>query len=550
MMDLKHRIEVKKNLLSWVVFSGLILGFLFLLDLLFIEDTILTPYQEFHPSSKPIWDENAGIAYRLDLKTGKAYVIDERGKLSHFDRKTGELKPAGSEAKNWIIIPEGLIYQHPPISPFYAFYLPTFSIKIILPLFLVFLFLLLFERIRARPDGPKIGTAIIFLILSVILIRAFFAWVGHGLAEMGTEFLVYENEDVIFDVPRVGNVCDFLRDYPERMPALSLHGSHFPPGYVLFLKGISSLCGYSDMASIKAHIGIFGWIVLILGSTAVIPLYLIVRKLFNPESAMVGGVIFALVPNSVIFGAVSMDALFAASALWPVWFFLKAMDQKSNYFYSFFAGIFLAFSTFLSFSGLTLGLFLLLLMLLRMRKSKERILQCLRLAGLTLLGFASVVFFLWFAFKFNFLETFLKARELEAQLMDKAATYVHAKSPSKLWLYTTWGNLLAFALFTGFPIVGIWLRSVKRDIRAKLRKAKSSSSFPLATIALILISGISGIYHMETERIWLYVTAFVVIAAAGELSSLRAFPKRIFYSICTLLILQTALTESLLFTIW
>jgi hypothetical protein len=57
---------------------------------------------------------------------------------------------------------------------------------------------------------------------------------------------------------------------------------------------------------------------------------------------------------------------------------------------------------------------------------------------------------------------------------------------------------------------------------------------------------------METERIWLFVTALVVVAASGELSKsrLQDFQRKILYLVCGLLALQTILFESLLFTIW
>lgn len=549
-MNLKNTQLVGRSLSKWLISSGLIIALLFLIDLLFIEDTLLTPFQEFHRCSKPIRDESTGITYRLDLKTGKAYAVDKEGNLASFDKDTGELRPLGPQRKNWIVVPEGLIYTHPPISPLYAFFIPALSFKILLPLSVVFLFLVLSVGIRRVSIVAKTATVLIFLLLFSIFIRASFAWLRHGFKEMGTEFLVYENEDVIFDVPKVGNIFEFLQNYPEKIPSLSLHGSHFPPGYVILLRGIALLGGCSDMTSIKAHIGLFGWIILILGSTAVIPLYFITRKIFDSEIAFAAGLIFTLVPNSVIFGAVSMDLLFAALALWPVWFLLKALDNKGNLLYSFMAGILLALSTFLSFSGLVLYLFMFLLIVLRM--SKERFLLCLRAAIFTGLGFASVVAFLRVAIGFDFLETFLKARELESRLMSNVAAHFHKKSISELWLYTTWGNLLAFAIFTGFPIIGMWLRALFKGISAGFREMKASLSFLVATFVFVLIIGVSGIYHMETERIWLFVTALVVVAASGELSKsrLQDFQRKILYLVCGLLALQTILFESLLFTIW
>ncbi len=549
-MSLKSIAGTEKSVYRWIICSGLVIILLFFIDLLFIKDTILTPYQEFHPCSKPTRDEKTGIIYRVDLRTGKAYALDQNGNLVRFDKDRGRLEPLGPERKNWIALPEGLIYNHPPLSPLYSFFIPAISFKIILPVFLVLLFLFLFEKSRGSSQVQKTWLVLLFLLVFSILIRASFAWVRHGFTEMGTEFLVYDNEDVIFDVPKIGNTIDFLHSYPERMPSLSLHGSHFPPGYVLLMKGIASLGGYSEMTSIKAHIGFFGWFILILGCTAVVPLYLIIRRLFDSGIAFSACVIFILVPNSVIFGAVSMDALFVAFALWPVWFLVKAMNNKGDFLNPFMAGILLALCTFLSFSGLALGLFLLLLILSKMSRAREKIWQRVRLTLFTLCGFACVALFLWIAFRFNFLETFLKARELEARLMNNVAARLHGKSTSRLWLYTTWGNFLALAIFTGFPVVGIWLRGVYKDISERLKNIKTAVSWSLITFVFVLIIGVSGIYSMETERIWLFVTAFVVIAAAGELTKVRNFPRKIFYFICVLLFLQTALTESLLFTLW
>ena len=539
-----------RNIYKWIINIGLIIFVLFLIDIFVIKNTLLTPYEEKHPTSLPSKDIKTGAYYLTDKKTDKTYTLDKNRKLVYYDKHTGYAHPLGDDASKIKLTPHGIVSLRPPVSPLYAFYMPIFSARLLLPVILIIAFLFLFFKFIEKSDDKQ-GIKLFVLLLFTVALRVSFAWLRHDFNQMGIELLRYSGESVLFDVPRITNVLEFLRTYPEQMSSLSTNGSHYPPGYALLLKLITAIGGYVTMSDIKANINFIGWTVVVIGSTAIYPIYLISKELFNKHAAMMAVVIFIFAPNTTIYGAVSLDSIFVVLALWPICFLMKAMHRK-QVLNSVLVGLSIGVSIFFSFSAVPVGLVMVLFIILQMLQSKAKFMQFTEISCFAALGFCFFVAFLYFALGFNLIQCFVNAKELEMLFMEKVTAQYHHKSVSDLSAYITWGNYLAFAIYAGFHHIALFVRNVKLSFSGGIKHLNNSKVFSIAVCVFIVIIGTSLVYHMETERIWQFVTAFLTIIAAGELSAIReaSVKKHVLLLVLGISAILTIMFESLFFTLW
>ncbi|MDD5597481.1 MAG: hypothetical protein PHV82_06025 [Victivallaceae bacterium] len=536
----------KKNICKWITSAGLIVLLFFIIDIIAVNDTLLTPYEELRPTALPTRDADTGIYYIRDKNTDETYSLDKNRHLVYYDKEKKKIKPLGSKSEQIKLTGRGIIYLHPPVSPLYSFYLPCFSFRLLLPVIIVTAFLFLLSFFTG--SGQKTGIKLFFLYLFAVVIRASFAWLRHDFGQMGTELLRYEGESVLFDVPLITDVFEFLKTYPEMMIKLSMNGSHYPPGFALLLKLVAAIKGMSALETIKANINIFGWVILMIGSVSVYPLYLLIKEFFDDRTAIIGVIVFIFMPNTIIYGAVSLDSIFVMLALWPVYFLVRA--EKDNLICSILAGLFLGIAVFFSFSGIPVGLLMALFILLKMLQSGENLLKYLKISCLAAAGFFSFFLFLYGIFGFNLIECFLTAQKLEKLFISGVAVRYHKKAFDDLYLYVIWGNYLAFCIYAGFHNIALFLRNVKSIIGGKIEKLKNSGIFSIAVFVFMIIIGF--VYHMETERIWQFVSAFLAVIIAGELQKTASAPmmKNILLLMLTISALSTFLLETVFFTLF
>jgi asparagine N-glycosylation enzyme membrane subunit Stt3 len=334
------------------------------------------------------------------------------------------------------------------------------------------------------------------------------------------------------------------------MPSLSLHGSHFPPGYAIFLKLVALSVGDTNMGDVVTHIALYGWIIVFLGSTAVIPLYLMAKEIAGSEKAFLAAALFVVLPNSIIFGAVSMDAVFAAMSLWTIYFFVRAHGRAPapN---SLAAGFLLGITLFFSFSGFAVGLLLLIMSVIQAVRSRELFSRYVLICACIALGFLVNLVLAYVLLGYNCYETFIVARTSAQSLMQNVVLKISGKTLRQLYLYTLWGNLLAFLIYSGLSVVGIWWRRMFVRSNGKMT-AHPERDFARATTVLVAILGSAGFYHMETERIWLFISAVIPATIASclnneERGSFSSPLAVVIFSGCAL---QALVFEVVFFTIW
>ncbi len=277
------------------------------------------------------------------------------------------------------------------------------------------------------------------------------------------------------------------------------------------------------------------------------------KNWLGKEAAFIGGGLFILLPNSIIFGAVSLDALFAVPVLWTLFFLIKAFNNESARKNAMFSGLLLGLALFMSFSAVVYGFFILLLFFLAVCNDKQtRGKQYLASFAWVATGFLLFVLLLTFFTGFRFIPTFLTAVCLEKELLHKAVGVSTGYSLSDLRCYTMAGNILAFSLYTGFPVIALWLRSVISGFHKNPKQKNLLDLFSIASFLLILTITISNIYHLETGRIWFFISLLLIVPASQRIVTIKnAFLKhKVLWVVYIVLFLQTGIFEILFFTIW
>ncbi len=415
------------------------------------------------------------------------------------------------------------------LAPLYAFPIPVLRVQAIAFAAIAFLLLRASDRLAdpARTRPRAFGAA---LFAAAILLPLALFWTRQDLGELGSQFEIYRGDEFLLDARRIGSpgafgsLGAFLANYVRSMPSLSLHGSHFPPGHAVLLFLVAKVFGASVFAA--------GAAVLVLFAAGVVVAWRAIEELFPGRAARQAALLILACPSALDFACSSMDAVFFLFAALALRAGLRAFSAEGTARQAVAAGVLLLVAAFFSFSTFPLGLALVFYACFAGRHALRRTAFRLALAGA---AFASAALLLDGATGFALWKCVPEARRLGMELMTRAVD----GDPRSYFLQFDYGNVVAFAIGAG---VGLLPALVER-LRA--RPVLAEPWTPAALLALAAM-GFSGIYFMETERIWLFALPWVAAAAlaAGpfERGSLR-------------LLLGSGLAQALameigLFTLW
>jgi 4-amino-4-deoxy-L-arabinose transferase-like glycosyltransferase len=329
------------------------------------------------------------------------------------------------------------------VLPFYAGlrrWVLTSRILIPVGIFLAgFFFISHFEN--KIPAAKKLALLIFFSFsfhLGIVAVHPSF--VGEVTRTFNRRGLEYYG-----DVAKVDS--DFVYDYINRMPELSLHGKTHPPTAVLFLWGLT-----------RAGFGIFGVSIAtaFLGSLTLVFVFGIAKDLFGEEAAMKAAEIFWLAPAVVLYSAVSMDALFMFLCAAAVFFFQRALYKIHYTPLAAFSFTLALFSTFAA--GFLLPVFAVWAGLNYSHGRMRTLRNLAWTAGWVVLF--HLAFYL--VLNYNVVEVFFRAVDLNTAMMGSPRL---GRRPYGYWMA---GNLVDYFTFLGFPLFSLaclYGRRIKKKSR-------------------------------------------------------------------------------------
>lgn len=379
-----------------------------------------------------------------------------------------------------------------PLAPLYAFARPVLRFEAVA---FALLALALLRASEALADPARVGKRAFAVALgagALLLPLALFA-VRQDLAELGQAFEIYPTDEFLHDARGIVSAGAFLQHYVERMPELSLHGSHFPPGHALLLYAVGRVFGFGALPA--------GIAVLVLFAAGALVCWTAFEERWPGKPARQAALLLLACPSFLDFACTSMDGaflLFAALA-WRAG--LRALAPEGRAGQAVAAGVLLLVATCFSFSTIPLGLALFLYAALS--GSGRPWQTALRLAWIGGAYALSALALFW-ATGLSLWKCLAAARENGMELMARAA----GEDPRALTLQFWFGNPVAFAIGAGVALVPALVARIRE------RPLFAEPFTPSVLLALAAMS-FGGIYFMETERVWLFALPWLALAAVS-----------------------------------
>ncbi|GMV94383.1 MAG: hypothetical protein AMXMBFR82_41610 [Candidatus Hydrogenedentota bacterium] len=388
---------------------------------------------------------------------------------------------------------------------------------------------------------PCLRSVLTALIAFSILFSAAVAMVRGGMNGVSD---AYEREtyEYIGDIGLRTTIRIFLRDYNSLHEYLSMHSKVHPPGPVVILWLISKVTFTRSPL-------VLSWGTIVLGSTAIIPLFLWVRDLFGARQALLSAILYSLVPSIVLFTATSADILFMPLTLWTLFLFWRAIHRNS-WKYALGAGALYAVMSLCSFSLLSVGAFFGLVGLWRLGQPGMR-LSVIRTAALMIASFLAVHLAVYYWSGFDVIECFRLAK---AQFDEDQANLDIYTPRYPAWVFRFLNPMTLF-FFAGIPVSVLFCLRIlhpRQETPSQEESGVPSRQLFIVFALTLFVLNLLYLGRGEGERSAMYILPFVVIPAAHLLHEhcVRAGSIRPAVVVFVFLAIQSWAIESCLYTYW
>jgi len=274
----------------------------------------------------------------------------------------------------------------------------------------------------------------------------------------------------------LGNPSGYLAHFPTLVDrSLPVHPAGHPPGPTILLAGFDWV-GAGGAWSAAA-------VILIVGSLTAIPVLWLGRSLRDEPVARRTVLVWMFAPSVLLYGATSMDAVFAAcGALAGV---LLIRWQLAA------AAVATAVGSFLSYALFAVPVWAFITLLVgggsRPRLIRGAVIVSLIVVACYLLGYLVLDY-----------DPIAAYHATKQEYLQGVAS----RRPYWFWLV---GDLVVFLVGLGIPAAILWLRGVElRDPPA------------VALTVTLLIASASGFAKAEVERIWMFLIPFAAITVAAR----------------------------------
>lgn len=338
------------------------------------------------------------------------------------------------------------------------------------------------------------------------------------------------------DVPavRAAGVSPFLRGYVQHLYHYSIHTRTHPPGPVLALYFVGCLLGPGAKAA--------SWSALVITATAVVPFFLLVRRLAQRQIATVALALYVVTPSLVIYGATSMDGVTLVALLWTMYFLENAIDQPGIGI-GLVAGVSIAVSLMMSYVVVCIGALAALYAVQEVAANRGKagsVIGCLAVSLLAPVGGFVAIYALT---GFDLVKSFEASRYYDHYIMR---TF---KMSFPRYLDISFSNLMGFLIGIGFPVVILWGKQTARSVKLR-RDWTAADRFNAAGVICVLALSFAGLFTHETERIWLFFIPPALLGAASWIVCAGGQSQRLREWAMGLMFVQTWLFQLMLFTLW
>jgi hypothetical protein len=400
------------------------------------------------------------------------------------------------------------------------------------------------RRLLQRPVRDVIVLPIATVM--VFAINAATAMIDNGPVAILAPF-DRPGHEYFFDALKIHSAISWLASYTAMLPSYGVHTRTHPPGATLFLYFIAKWIGPGLAPA--------AWMAVAVTATAVIPFYLLARRLEGQSAATMLLGLYAVTPNLALFGATSMDGVFLTCIAWTIYFLIRAILER-KLFLAIITGILAAISLMMTFATVITAVPGAIFAAFQIAR-KPALFKPIA-ASLILIGAisASLLFTLYVTTGFNWLDCLGASRHSDHWVMHTFSLAVGR------YFDISFDNLFAFLIGVGFVTTMFWASQMRFEIREILSTKPlqqkldflSFNSLALATTIAIFILSFAGLFTHETERIWLFFSPMLLMATVCHISRIAGnnTPRqtRLLEWTMGALFLQTWLCQIWLYTMW
>jgi hypothetical protein len=381
-----------------------------------------------------------------------------------------------------------------------------------------------------EPSRRFVGWGLVGLVFFAFMFSGAVAMIRNGPDGISQAYTRFTYE-AIGDIGLGRSIRGLFQDYLNFHPYLSLHSRVHPPGSIALLWLLSYVAGRDPMGLSLAT--------MVVGSLAVIPLYLWASDLTNRRAALTCCALYVLMPSITLFTATSVDIAFTPFSIAALFLFGRALSRRSAI-YGLAAGASYAWISLLHFSLLILGAYFIFMGLRRLRQTRRWV-AVFQTAVLMAVAFLAVH---WAVYAWSGFDVVACFRACKAAIgHDRASEAIIAPRFSALaWRLL---NPVCWFFFAGIPASVLFFRRLRRpDPAAK----PLFIAFALTLVVLTLLYLGKG----EGERSAMYILPFVALPAAHLLDQIGRGARSYGPLAATLGFLgfQCWLIESCLYTFW
>ncbi|MCD6288709.1 MAG: glycosyltransferase family 39 protein [Candidatus Hydrogenedentes bacterium] len=387
-----------------------------------------------------------------------------------------------------------------------------------------------------RRMSPPLWLTLLVLICAGFLLNVSVASMNTGIGAVATPFERYGLE-YYGDVPFVKNPVDFLHNFSVIRPELSMHGRTHPPGPILFLWLIWVLTGANVMAVSICTVA--------LASVTVAPLYLLVRDMADRDTALTCSALYVCVPTTILYGATSMNAVYALFAVTTIWLFWKAMETRKLYNAGLF-GLSFALTFFMSYDMANLGTFFVVVFVSSMFDSRFRK-HAVTATTIAVAVFLSFYALLYFVAGFNVVASF---RDAVVQVREDLF-FMDTYTPRASYWVWRFANPVEVFFFAGIPVSVLFFAAWRSRFKRGAWRSRPDI-YLLAGLCMMAVFNFTYLGKSEMARVSGYFFPFILIPAALYLQKVveRTGRYRPVYITTATLFVQSWLMETLLYMYW
>jgi hypothetical protein len=329
------------------------------------------------------------------------------------------------------------------------------------------------------------------------------------------------------DVSAFHGIRDTLAHYVERSPHLGWYGQHYPPGNLLLIEA-------EREAGIPGATKAFVCLCTVL---SVIPLIGLARELeLDAVTTSAAVLLFTATSGVLILCTINTTSLLLLPGTTCLWALARGL-RTGSILAAAVLGFAYAFYLMFSFSASILGVLMALATLIGWWNGAFTIRNVLRTGVVALLTLAILVAAQLLLTHFNLVACFITAvRGHQKQQGNEGF------DDAKRYLLRSSGNVIAYLV----SVVPLGILAAAGATRSATPRA--AKSLFVALLVSIVIAGFSGLFYLETERIWIFLTPFVALAAGYELARRSESEGRHVIHITLLLVLLISCTQEWFFT--